>query len=80
MLSKAMLVFIVDLVRHSKEINESIESNYPKCHGLHLSEKLIFQNTYSSKYQFRCLEEYGVFDLYSLGQNKKFDKKSITKW
>lgn len=80
MLSTAVQAFIVDLGRCPKDLNELIESTDPKWRGPYLSKKSIPQDPWGSDYQFKCPGEHGVFDLYSLGPNKKLDEKSITNW
>ncbi|MEM0333125.1 MAG: type II secretion system major pseudopilin GspG [Candidatus Aenigmatarchaeota archaeon] len=80
MLSTAVQSFIIDVGRCPKDLNELITSSDPKWRGPYLSKRSIPKDPWGSDYQFKCPGEHGVFDLYSLGPNKKLDEKAITNW
>lgn len=80
MLSSAVQSFVLDIGKCPLSLNELLSSTGSKWRGPYLSKQTLPLDPWNRDYQYKCPGEHGVFDLYSLGPDGKFDEKSIKNW
>lgn len=80
MLSSGVMSFKLDMNRYPASFEELIKSTDAKWRGPYLSKQTIPKDPWGQDYQYKVPGDHGPFDIYSLGENGKFDENSARNW